>query len=129
MEVSMLDAAWEAAVIMADPTRLMFLATGVLVGLALGVIPGLGGIVGMALLLPFTFDLDQYSAFALLLGMGSVTTTSDTIPAVLFGVPGARRRLFSTAPLWRARDRPGVPSAPPIPLRCWAAFSAPCCWR
>ena len=88
MEVSMLDAAWEAAVIMADPTRLMFLATGVLVGLALGVIPGLGGIVGMALLLPFTFDLDQYSAFALLLGMGSVTTTSDTIPAVLFGVPG-----------------------------------------
>jgi len=88
MEVSMLDAAWHAATIMADPTRLMFLATGVLVGLALGVIPGLGGIVGMALLLPFTFDLDPYSAFALLLGMGSVTTTSDTIPAVLFGVPG-----------------------------------------
>ena len=88
MEVSMLDAALEAAVIMSDPVRLMYLATGVLVGLALGVIPGLGGIVGMALLLPFTFDLDQYSAFALLLGMGSVTTTSDTIPAVLFGVPG-----------------------------------------
>ena len=88
MEVSMLDAAWEAAVIMSDPVRLMYLGTGVLVGLALGVIPGLGGIVGMALLLPFTFDLDQYSAFALLLGMGSVTTTSDTIPAVLFGVPG-----------------------------------------
>ena len=54
----------------------------------LGVIPGLGGIVGMALLLPFTFDMDAYSAFAFLLGMGSVTTTSDTIPAVLFGVPG-----------------------------------------
>ena len=88
MEVSMLDAAWEAAVIMSDPTRLMYLATGVLVGLALGVIPGLGGIVGMALLLPFTFDMDAYTAFAFLLGMGSVVTTSDTIPAVLFGVPG-----------------------------------------
>ena len=84
----MLNTAWEAALIIADPTRLMFLAGGVLVGLALGVIPGLGGIVGMALLLPFTFDLDPYTAFALLLGMGSVTTTSDTIPAVLFGVPG-----------------------------------------
>ena len=84
----MLGTAWQAALIIVDPLRLTFLAGGVLVGLALGVIPGLGGIVGMALLLPFTFDLDPYTAFALLLGMGSVTTTSDTIPAVLFGVPG-----------------------------------------
>jgi TctA family transporter len=88
MDVDMLAMAGQALVIMSDPTRLMFLATGVLIGLALGVIPGLGGIVGMALLLPFTFDMDAYSAFAFLLGMGSVTTTSDTIPAVLFGVPG-----------------------------------------
>jgi len=84
----MFNTALEAAIIIVDPARLMFLGGGVLIGLALGVIPGLGGIVGMALLLPFTFDLDPYSAFALLLGMGSVTTTSDTIPAVLFGVPG-----------------------------------------
>jgi len=60
----------------------------VLIGLGIGVIPGLGGIVGMALLLPFTFGMDPYMAFAFLLGMGAVTTTSDTIPAVLFGVPG-----------------------------------------
>ncbi len=86
----MLEIAGKALVIMSDPTRLMFLAAGVLIGLSLGVIPGLGGIVGMALLLPFVFTLsdDPYSAFALLLGMGSVVTTSDTIPAVLFGVPG-----------------------------------------
>ena len=67
--------------------RLMFLFGGVIIGLMLGVIPGLGGIVGMALLLPFTFDMDKFAAFAFLLGMGAVTTTSDTIPAVLFGVP------------------------------------------
>ena len=84
----MLSVAWDAALALADPLRLTFLIGGVLIGLALGVIPGLGGIVGMALLLPFTFDLDPYTAFAFLLGMGSVTTTSDTIPAVLFGVPG-----------------------------------------
>lgn len=84
----LLVTAADALLTMMEPTRLMYLAFGVLVGLALGVIPGLGGIVGMALLLPFTFDLDPYSAFAFLLGMGSVTTTSDTIPAVLFGVPG-----------------------------------------
>ncbi|NQV56846.1 MAG: tripartite tricarboxylate transporter permease [Rhodospirillales bacterium] len=88
METELLSMAAKAIVTMADPMRLMYLALGVIVGLSLGVIPGLGGIVGMALLLPFTFTLDSYSAFALLLGMGSVTTTSDTIPAVLFGVPG-----------------------------------------
>jgi TctA family transporter len=88
MDFAMLGAALDAAITLTDPFRLMFLAGGVLIGLALGVIRGLGGIVGMALLLPFTFDLDFYTAFAFLLGMGSVTTTSDTIPAVLFGVPG-----------------------------------------
>ncbi len=84
----MLQAASQALVIMVDPMRLAFLFLGVIIGLVLGVIPGLGGIVGLAILLPFTFGMDPYSAFALLLGMGSVTTTSDTIPAVLFGVPG-----------------------------------------
>ncbi|MCH8916784.1 MAG: tripartite tricarboxylate transporter permease [Proteobacteria bacterium] len=84
----MLTAAGDALIIMSDPMRLMFLFGGVIIGLILGVIPGLGGLVGMALLLPFTFDMDKFAAFAFLLGMGSVTTTSDTIPAVLFGVPG-----------------------------------------
>lgn len=88
MEVSMLEMAGSALLIMLEPTRLFFLACGVLIGLGLGVIPGLGGIVGMALLLPFTFTMDAYTAFAFLLGMGAVTTTSDTIPSVLFGVPG-----------------------------------------
>ena len=80
--------AGQAAVILADPTRLGFLFAGVLMGLVVGVIPGLGGIVGLSLLLPFTYALDPYSAIAMMLGLGSVTVTSDTIPAVLFGVPG-----------------------------------------
>jgi putative tricarboxylic transport membrane protein len=84
----MLEAALTALALMLEPTRLAVLFAGVLIGLGIGVIPGLGGIVGMALLLPFTFGMDPYMAFAFLLGMGAVTTTSDTIPAVLFGVPG-----------------------------------------
>ena len=71
-----------------EPFRLLMLVAGVLSGLVIGVIPGLGGIFGMALLLPLTYSLDPYAAIALLLGLGSVTTTSDTIPAVLLGVPG-----------------------------------------
>ena len=71
-----------------QPIRLIMLLVGACCGLVIGIIPGLSGIVGMALLVPFTYQLDPYAAVALLLGMGSVTTTSDTVTAVLFGVPG-----------------------------------------
>ncbi len=80
--------ALSAAEIVFDPARLSFVALGVLIGLSLGVIPGLGGVVGLSLLLPFTFDMDPLTALAFLVGLQAVVVTSDTIPAVLFGVPG-----------------------------------------
>jgi TctA family transporter len=88
MEVSLLDAAGQALLLLLEPMRLVYLWTGVVLGLIIGIIPGVGGVAGLALLLPFTFAMDPYSAFAFLLGLGSVTNTGDTIPAVLFGVPG-----------------------------------------
>src|SRR5260370_20149466 len=84
----MLEAALHALQLLLDPMRLAIMLGGVVLGLALGVVPGLGGIVGLALLIPFTYHLDGYTAFALLLGMAAVTTVSDFIPAVLFGLPG-----------------------------------------
>lgn len=65
-----------------------FLFLGVLIGIWLGAVPGLGGVLGLVILLPFTFDMDPVPAIALLLGMYSVTTTSDTIASVLLGIPG-----------------------------------------
>lgn len=88
MEVSMFTAAGQALLIILDPFRLMLLGGGVLMGLLLGIVPGIGGLVGLSLLLPFTFTMDPYSAFALLLGLSAVVGTGDTIPAILFGVPG-----------------------------------------
>lgn len=84
----MIEMAAKAAVAIADPLRLGFLALGVFIGLILGVIPGLGGLVGLSLLLPFTFAMDPITALAFLMGLSSVSATSDTIPAILFGVPG-----------------------------------------
>lgn len=84
----MLDAALIALENLLVPMRLLFLFFGVLMGLALGAIPGLGGLVGLAILLPFTFDMDPYMAFAIMIGLTSVVSTADTIPSVLFGVPG-----------------------------------------
>jgi TctA family transporter len=88
MQPDMLASAIHALQLLLEPARLMFLCIGVLIGLAIGVLPGLNGIVGMAMLIPFTYKLDEYTAFALLLGMAAVITSSDFITAVLFGVPG-----------------------------------------
>lgn len=71
-----------------DATALLSLIAGVFAGLILGVIPGVGGLFGLVILVPFTYHLDPFAAVALLLGVTAVTTISDTIPAVLLGVPG-----------------------------------------
>ncbi|KMK65143.1 tripartite tricarboxylate transporter permease [Puniceibacterium sp. IMCC21224] len=84
----MLHAAGQAFGTIIQLERIGFLCIGVFVGLAIGLLPGIGGITGFALLVPFTYSMDPYAAFAMLLGMHSVTSTSDTIPAVMFGVPG-----------------------------------------
>ncbi|WP_261334099.1 tripartite tricarboxylate transporter permease [Rhizobium leguminosarum] len=89
MDLSFLAAAGHAFVTLMDPFRMLMLCAGVFLGLILGIIPGIGGLAGMSLLLPFTYTMDHYAAFALLLGMLAVGNTSDTIPAVLFGVPGS----------------------------------------
>src|SRR3977135_2311210 len=84
----MATSAGKAFVILMDPMRLMYLSAGCVMGLILGIVPGIGGLAGTAMLLPFTFNMDPYTAFALLLGLGSTTATGDPIPAILFGVPG-----------------------------------------
>ena len=84
----MAASAGKAFLLLMEPHRLMFLALGCIMGLVLGIIPGIGGLTGTAMLLPFTFNMDPYAAFALLLGLGATTATGDPIPAILFGVPG-----------------------------------------
>src|SRR6478672_4187227 len=80
--------AGKAFLVLMEPHRLLFLGLGCIMGLILGIIPGIGGLTGTAMLLPFTFNMDPYSAFAMLLGLGATTATGDPIPAILFGVPG-----------------------------------------
>jgi putative tricarboxylic transport membrane protein len=88
MPPDVMQVAWHALGLLLEPTRLLVLVAGVIIGLAIGILPGLSGVVGLALLIPFTYHLDPHAAFALLLGMAAVITSSDFITAVLFGVPG-----------------------------------------
>lgn len=77
-----------ALVALAEPARLGFLVLGVVTGMVVGILPGLGGIAGLSLLLPFVYGMDPISALAMMVGLVAPTTTSDTFPAVLMGIPG-----------------------------------------
>ena len=66
----------------------IYLLFGVAVGMALGTIPGMGGSVTLAVLIPFTLGLDGASAFTLLAAAMGSTTFSGSITAILFNVPG-----------------------------------------
>lgn len=85
----MLESALGALQILATPEHFLFLFLGVVVGLFIGILPGLGGMVGMVLLMPLTYGMDPVSGVAMLIGLSSVITTSDTFPSVLMGIPGS----------------------------------------
>jgi putative tricarboxylic transport membrane protein len=84
----MLEAMWSGLLHTLNPQVMGIMMLGVPVGLLLGAIPGLGGNLGLALLIPFTFGMDPYAGFALLLGMHSVVQTGGPIPSILFNAPG-----------------------------------------
>ena len=69
-----------------QPIHLLYLMLGVFLGLIVGFLPGLGGIAGLSIILPFIYGMDPTSALALMIGLLSPLNTSDTIPAVLMGV-------------------------------------------
>ena len=61
---------------------------GVPIGLLLGALPGLGGMLGLALMIPFVLGMNPVSGFALLLSMHAVTHTAGVVPSILFNTPG-----------------------------------------
>ncbi|MTI18102.1 tricarboxylate transporter [Rhodobacteraceae bacterium RKSG542] len=72
-----------------QPIVLGYLLLGVVMGLAVGVFPGLGGIAGLSLVLPFMFGMEPVLGLALMIGMVAVVPTSDTFASVLMGIPGS----------------------------------------
>ncbi|MFN2352257.1 MAG: tripartite tricarboxylate transporter permease [Kiritimatiellia bacterium] len=64
------------------------LLAGVTSGMVIGAVPGLSATMGVALLIPFTFELDIMPAIGLLVGVYCGAVYGGTIPAILFRTPG-----------------------------------------
>jgi putative tricarboxylic transport membrane protein len=61
---------------------------GMGLGFTVGILPGLGGVVALAIMLPFTYSMEPVAAIAFLLGMLAVTGTTGDLTSILFGIPG-----------------------------------------
>ena len=90
MEV--LGALMDAFTLILQPDLLMYVFFGVLMGIALGILPGLGGIAGMSILIVVLTQFqnsDPLAGIAIAIGMIAVIPTSDTFASVLLGIPGS----------------------------------------
>ena len=68
--------------------NLLFCLIGVVIGTAIGVLPGIGPIPTVALLLPFTFGLSPPSAMIMLAGIFYGAQYGGSTTAILVNVPG-----------------------------------------
>lgn len=71
-----------------DPTNLLYVFVGVLIGTVIGVLPGLGPTATIALLLPITYEIEPTTAIIMLAGIYYGSMYGGTITSVLLRLPG-----------------------------------------
>lgn len=78
------------------PMHIMLMVAGVLLGLIVGVLPGLGAPNGVSLLIPLTFTLDPTSAIILLSSMYWGALFGGSTTSILFNIPGEPSSVATT---------------------------------
>jgi putative tricarboxylic transport membrane protein len=79
-----------------DPTNLLYVFLGVLIGTVIGVLPGLGPTATIALLLPITYEIEPTTAVILLAGIYYGSMYGGTITSVLLQLPGEAASVVTT---------------------------------
>ena len=70
------------------PYNIMVALVGLFVGAIVGVLPGLGGANGVAILIPMTFKMPPTSAIILLAAIYWGALFGGVITSILFNIPG-----------------------------------------
>lgn len=78
------------------PMNLLWVLVGCFLGTAVGVLPGLGSSMAVALLLPMTFALDPTGAFIMFAGVYFGGLFGDSTMAILMNTPGQASAIAST---------------------------------
>ncbi|MDT0277408.1 tripartite tricarboxylate transporter permease [Blastococcus goldschmidtiae] len=86
--MGIMDGLGEGFSVALDPTNILYVFLGVLIGTVIGVLPGLGPTATIALLLPITYELEATSSVILLAGIYYGSMYGGTITSVLLRLPG-----------------------------------------
>lgn len=78
------------------PMNLLWVLVGCFLGTAVGVLPGLGSSMAVALLLPMTFALDPTAAFIMFAGVYFGGLFGDSTTGILLNTPGQVSAIAST---------------------------------
>jgi putative tricarboxylic transport membrane protein len=85
----MLDVMFTAlATLLGSPEIMGLMLFAVVCGLVVGITPGIGGKLSIAMAIPFVYGMDMVAGAVFLLTMHAVTGTSGQISSILFGIPG-----------------------------------------
>src|SRR5262244_4060009 len=71
-----------------QPYNILLMCIGILLGVIVGVLPGLGGANGVAILLPLTFSMSPTSAIIMLSCIYWGALFGGAITSILFNIPG-----------------------------------------
>ncbi|SKB74027.1 putative tricarboxylic transport membrane protein [Arthrobacter sp. 31Cvi3.1E] len=78
------------------PMNLLWVVIGALLGTAVGVLPGLGSSMAVALLLPVTFSMDPAAAFIMFAGIYFGGLFGDSTAGILANTPGQSSAIATT---------------------------------
>ena len=92
----MLEAATALGSVFLDPYLLFLIFATTIIGIVIGVLPGLGATTGAALLLPFTLTMEPVHAIAVLATIYVSATFAGSITAILINTPGTSAAAATT---------------------------------
>ena len=78
------------------PANLLYAFVGVFLGTLIGVLPGLGPLVAIAMLLPVTFQLEALSSLIMLAGIFYGAQYGGSTTAILINLPGEASSIVTT---------------------------------
>ena len=110
------------------PYNLFIAVVGITLGTVIGVLPGLGGANGVAILLPLTFSMEPTSAIILLTSLYWGALFGGAITSILFNIPGEPWSVATTFDgyPWPGAGKGARRSPRPSPRRSWARCSRWC---
>jgi len=83
-----LNALFHGFAVVITPMNFLLMLVGIVLGVLIGVLPGLGGANGVAILLPLTFSMNPTSAIIMLSCIYWGALFGGAITSVLFNIPG-----------------------------------------